>query len=142
METTSRSAELEPSGSQAVKALLRLREMVLAGELAAGSRIAEVAIADKLGVSRTPIRAALMRLEQEGLLELLPAGGYTVRTFTERDISEAKNTTTGPISFSGSPARFSGFDATTVSIKPGTSSTSLAKTCPSPVGAMALTRML
>ncbi len=89
MEPATRSAELEPSGSQAVKALLRLREMVLAGELAGGSRIAEVAIADKLGVSRTPIRAALMRLEQEGLLELLPTGGYTVRTFTERDISEA-----------------------------------------------------
>lgn len=83
------AAELEPQGSQAVKALLRLREMVLAGELPGGSRIAEVAIADKLGVSRTPIRGALMRLEQEGLLEQLPGGGYTVRTFTERDVSEA-----------------------------------------------------
>lgn len=83
------SAEAEPSGSQAVKALLRLREMVLAGELPGGSRIAEVAIAERLGVSRTPIRAALMRLEQEGLLEVLPGGGYTVRTFTERDIADA-----------------------------------------------------
>ena len=79
----------EPSGSQAVKALLRLREMVLAGELPGGSRIAEVAIAERLGVSRTPIRAALVRLEQEGLLELLPGGGYSVRSFTERDIAEA-----------------------------------------------------
>jgi len=83
------STDAEPSGSQAVKALRRLREMVLAGDLPGGSRIAEVAIAEKLGVSRTPIRAALMRLEQEGLLELLPGGGYTVRTFSERDISEA-----------------------------------------------------
>ncbi len=82
-------AEPEPSGSQAVKALLRLREMVLSGELPGGGRIAEVTIAEKLGVSRTPTRAALMRLEQEGLLELLPGGGYAVRTFTERDISEA-----------------------------------------------------
>lgn len=81
--------ETEPSGSQAVKAQLRLREMVLSGELAGGSRIAEVAIAEKLGVSRTPVRAALVRLEQEGLLETLPSGGYSVRTFTERDISEA-----------------------------------------------------
>lgn len=89
IEQEHRSPEAEPSGSQAVKALLRLREMVLAGELPGGSRIAEVAIAERLGVSRTPIRAALMRLEQEGLLELLPGGGYTVRTFTERDISEA-----------------------------------------------------
>uniref|UniRef100_UPI00398BEFF1 GntR family transcriptional regulator n=1 Tax=Polaromonas sp. YR568 TaxID=1855301 RepID=UPI00398BEFF1 len=39
--------------------------------------------------SRTPIRAALMRLEQEGLLESLPNGGFAVRTFSERDVSEA-----------------------------------------------------
>ncbi len=75
--------------SQAVKAQLRLREMILAGELAGGARIAELSIVEKLGVSRTPIRAALMRLEQEGLLESLPNGGYAVRTFSERDISEA-----------------------------------------------------
>lgn len=89
MEHEARSPDTEPSGSQAVRALLRLREMVLAGELPGGSRIAEVAISEKLGVSRTPIRGALMRLEQEGLLEQLPAGGYVVRTFSERDIAEA-----------------------------------------------------
>ncbi|MFD0668394.1 GntR family transcriptional regulator [Ramlibacter sp. MAHUQ-53] len=84
-----RPAESEPSGSQAVRALLRLREMVLAGELPSGSRIAELSIVEKLGVSRTPIRAALLRLEQEGLLEALPAGGYAVRSFTERDVHDA-----------------------------------------------------
>ncbi len=77
------------SGSQAVKAQLRLREMILAGDLPGGSRIAELAIVEKLGVSRTPIRAALMRLEQEGLLEALPNGGYAVRTFSERDVADA-----------------------------------------------------
>jgi GntR family transcriptional regulator of vanillate catabolism len=76
------------SGSQAVKAQLRLRELILAGELPGGARIAELAIVERLGVSRTPIRAALMRLEQEGLLEALPNGGYAVRTFSERDISD------------------------------------------------------
>ena len=75
--------------SQAVKAQLRLREMILAGELPAGARIAELVIVERLGVSRTPIRAALMRLEQEGLLESLPNGGYAVRTFSERDVSDA-----------------------------------------------------
>ena len=88
-ESHARAGEPEPSGSQAVKALLRLREMLLAGELPGGSRIAEVAVAERLGVSRTPVRAALVRLEQEGLLEQLPGGGYTVRTFTERDVSES-----------------------------------------------------
>jgi GntR family transcriptional regulator of vanillate catabolism len=79
----------EEGGSQAVKAQLRLREMILAGELPGGARIAELTIVEKLGVSRTPIRAALIRLEQEGLLEALPNGGYAVRTFSERDVSDA-----------------------------------------------------
>lgn len=79
----------DAGGSQAVKAQLRLREMILAGELAGGARIAELAIVERLGVSRTPIRAALMRLEQEGLLEALPNGGYAVRTFSERDVADA-----------------------------------------------------
>jgi GntR family transcriptional regulator of vanillate catabolism len=78
-----------PGHSQAVRAQLRLREMILAGELPAGSRIAELNLVDKLGVSRTPIRTALMKLEQEGLLEALANGGYAVRTFTERDVSDA-----------------------------------------------------
>ena len=77
------------SESAQVRAQLRLREMILAGELPGGTRIAELAIVEKLGVSRTPIRAALMRLEQEGLIVSLPNGGYAVRTFSERDVSEA-----------------------------------------------------
>ena len=79
----------EDGGSQAVKAQLRLRELILSGQLAAGSRIAELALVDLLGVSRTPIRAALMRLEQEGLLQALPGGGYAVRTFSEREVADA-----------------------------------------------------
>src|SRR3954468_1721966 len=79
----------EAGSSQAVKAQLKLREMILAGELPGGARIAELAIVERLGVSRTPIRAALMRLEQEGLLDALPNGGYAVRTFSERDVSDA-----------------------------------------------------
>jgi GntR family transcriptional regulator of vanillate catabolism len=80
---------IDAGGSQAVKAQLRLRELILAGELPAGSRIAEVAIVEKIGVSRTPIRAALMRLEQEGLLQALPGGGYAVRVFSEREVADA-----------------------------------------------------
>ena len=75
--------------SQSVRAQLALREMILAGELPPGSRIAELAVVERLGVSRTPIRAALMRLEQEGLLDKLPGGGFAVRTFSERDVADA-----------------------------------------------------
>lgn len=79
----------EEAGSQAIKAQQRLRELILTGALAAGARIAELALVELLGVSRTPIRAALMRLEQEGLLAALPSGGYAVRTFSEREAADA-----------------------------------------------------
>jgi len=82
-------SQAESGGSQAVKAQLRLREMILAGELPGGARIAELTLVERLGVSRTPIRAALMRLEQEGLLQALPNGGYAVRIFSERDVADA-----------------------------------------------------
>lgn len=83
------SEPLEEGGSQAVKVQLKLREMVLAGELQAGSRITELGLVDKLGVSRTPIRAALIRLEQEGLLQQIPSGGFAVRKFSEADVADA-----------------------------------------------------
>lgn len=77
------------SGDSAqVRALLQLRELILSGELAGGTRIAELAIVERLGMSRTPIRAALLRLEQEGLLQALPGGGYSVQSFSERDIAD------------------------------------------------------
>jgi GntR family transcriptional regulator of vanillate catabolism len=92
MYTSAMAKDVEPldaASSQAVKAQLRLRELILAGELPAGGRIAELAIVEKIGVSRTPIRAALMRLEQEGLLQALPGGGYAVRVFSEREVADA-----------------------------------------------------
>jgi GntR family transcriptional regulator of vanillate catabolism len=75
--------------SQTVKALLALRELLLNGELGAGARLSEVWAVDRLGVSRTPVRAALARLEEEGLLQALPSGGYAVRTFTEQEVFDA-----------------------------------------------------
>jgi GntR family transcriptional regulator of vanillate catabolism len=67
-----------------------LREMVLRGEFKPGERIFEVPIAERLSVSRTPIRLALERLAQEGLLETAgSAGGFTVKEFTIRDIWDA-----------------------------------------------------
>ena len=86
---SSEFVESDTGASQAVKAQLRLREMILSGELPSGARVTELAIVEKLGVSRTPIREALMRLEQEGLLQALANGGYVVRTFSEDDVSDA-----------------------------------------------------
>ena len=86
---TLNSDPLEEGTSQAVKVQLKLREMVLAGALQAGSRITELGLVEKLGVSRTPIRAALIRLEQEGLLQQMPSGGFAVRKFSEADVADA-----------------------------------------------------
>ena len=63
----------------------RIRELIVEGVLPAGKRVAEAAIAERLGVSRTPVRSALPALASEGLLE--PAGkrGYAVRNFTVED---------------------------------------------------------
>lgn len=83
------AAATAPTESAQVRAQLQLREWILSGVLPGGERIAELAIVERLGVSRTPIRAALMRLEQEGLLDALPGGGYAVRSFSERDVSDA-----------------------------------------------------
>lgn len=83
------TAVLIPNQSAQLKAQLKLREMILAGELPGGARIAELTLVERLGFSRTPIRAALMRLEQEGLLDALPNGGFAVKTFSERDVADA-----------------------------------------------------
>lgn len=55
-----------------------LRQAILNGRLAAGARLRQTELADQLGISRTPIREALVRLQQEGLLELLPRAGVRV----------------------------------------------------------------
>lgn len=75
--------------TQTLKALLGVRDLVLGGGMAAGERLSEIALSQMLGVSRTPLRAALSRLEQEGLLELIPSGGYAVRSFTLADVFDA-----------------------------------------------------
>jgi len=59
----------------------RLREMILSGELAAGERLTEIALAERLGVSRTPVRAVLPLLAAEGFLESVGKRGYAVRLF-------------------------------------------------------------
>jgi GntR family transcriptional regulator of vanillate catabolism len=75
--------------SQTVKAQLRLRELIVGGELKPGQRIAELALVERVGASRTPIRMALVRLQEEGLLDALPGGGFVVKDFSEDDIHDA-----------------------------------------------------
>ena len=74
---------------QQLQATLRIREMILRGELSPGQRVAESAIAQKFDLSRTPIRQALPALAEEGLLVRTGKRGYAVRVFTIGEIVTA-----------------------------------------------------
>ena len=75
--------------SQTERAVLGIRDLILRGECQSGARLSEVDLAERLGVSRTPVRAALQRLADEGLVEAVQPTGYLVRSFTESDIFDA-----------------------------------------------------
>jgi len=75
--------------TQLSEAIVRIREMILRGELAPGQRVAEAPVAEQLGMSRTPVRQALPLLAQEGLLTEHGTRGYAVRAFTARDVLDA-----------------------------------------------------
>jgi GntR family transcriptional regulator of vanillate catabolism len=70
------------------EALVRIRQMILQGAFSPGERIPEALVAEKLGLSRTPVRQALPVLAKEGLLAPSGARGYAVRAFTVQEIAE------------------------------------------------------
>jgi GntR family transcriptional regulator of vanillate catabolism len=71
------------------RVLVALRKMIVSGELPAGERLVEIPTAERLGVSRMPVRMAFRTLEQEGLLSKNEGRGYTVRTVTTHEIAGA-----------------------------------------------------
>lgn len=75
--------------SQFTRALAGLRSLILGGAFEAGARLRETALADQLGISRTPLRQAMARLVEEGLLERVETGGCRVAAFSFDDIVDA-----------------------------------------------------
>ncbi len=69
--------------------LMQLRDLILRGEFAPNQRLAEQQLAERLNASRTPVRAALVTLEQECLVKTNETGGYLVRQFTPREVADA-----------------------------------------------------
>lgn len=65
-----------------------LRQAILRGELQPGERLLEIHLADKLGVSRTPIREAIRKLELEGLVLMMPRRGAVVAEITEKSLRD------------------------------------------------------
>ena len=66
-----------------------VRRRIVEGELGRGAKLRQEALADALGVSRTPLREALRRLAAEGLVEFHPNRGATVATLTAEDVRSA-----------------------------------------------------
>lgn len=78
-------------GDRVTLAYCRLRELIVTGRLAPGSRIIETSVANRLGVSRTPVRAALQRLQQEGYVIVTSPGQQSrmaVAPLTQEDAIE------------------------------------------------------
>ena len=73
----------ETSSERAVHAL---RELILRGDYPAGTRLGEVELAERLGVSRTPVRHALTQLAAEGLVELSPNKGARVNSWSVAEL--------------------------------------------------------
>lgn len=65
-----------------------LREAIIVGELKPGERLMEVQLSEKMGVSRTPIREAIRKLELEGLVKTLPRKGVYVAELSPEDIED------------------------------------------------------
>jgi DNA-binding GntR family transcriptional regulator len=96
MAVSDRLAALEPrwsvhfTGAGAADSVYTtLREAVLGGDLKAGDGLIEEQVARQFGISRTPVREALLRLESEGLALRVPRRGLVVRTISEHDLLEA-----------------------------------------------------
>ena len=78
-------------GDRVTLAYRRLRELIVTGKLAPGSRIIETSVVGRLGVSRTPVRAALQRLQQEGYVVVTSPGQQSrmaVAPLTQEDAIE------------------------------------------------------
>jgi DNA-binding GntR family transcriptional regulator len=65
-----------------------IRQAIITGELKPGERLMEVQLAEKMGVSRTPIREAIRKLELEGLVEMLPRKGALVADLSIKDMMD------------------------------------------------------
>jgi len=70
------------------KILESIRDAILSGQLRPGEKVTEPELAERFGISRTPIREAFRQLESEGYLTVIPRKGAVVISFTEKDIKE------------------------------------------------------
>ncbi len=88
MARTAATTEKSANAVLSASAYQHIRQKLVSGSLSAGTKISEQALADELGISRTPVRDALRQLEQEGLIERVPRVGTIVREHTTKEIRQ------------------------------------------------------
>ena len=65
-----------------------LREMILKGKFTQDAVYSETKLAEEIGISRTPVRDALQRLNQDGFIDILPSKGFVLHKMTPHDVLE------------------------------------------------------
>ena len=83
-----RRKQIERHQTLREKILETIRDAILKGTMKPGERVSEPDLAERFGISRTPIREAFRQLESEGYLEVVPRKGAVVASLSERDIEE------------------------------------------------------
>jgi len=83
-----RKKQIERHQTLREKILEMIRDAILKGTMKPGERVSEPELAERFGISRTPIREAFRQLESEGYLEVVPRKGAIVASLSERDIEE------------------------------------------------------
>ena len=96
--------------SSSQRAVQELRTRIFSGELAAGSDHLESELADLLGMSRTPIREAVLTLESQGLLEMRPRKGVRILPLSPEDMAEIYDVLTELESHAAEHAAFAGYE--------------------------------
>ncbi|MGB9698940.1 MAG: GntR family transcriptional regulator [Thermodesulfobacteriota bacterium] len=79
---------IHPPRSLADQIYEHLKAKILHGDIKPGERMMQIPVAEKLSISRTPVRDAFRRLEQDGLVEKLPQGGVRVSVIPEETVKE------------------------------------------------------
>jgi len=95
----------------------RIRDMIIEGQLAPGTRIHEGQLGKALGVSRTPLREALKFLASEGLVDLVPGRGGLVRRLTPKDVRDLLDVLTALESLAGRLACRNATDAQIAAVR-------------------------
>lgn len=80
--------KIKTRGGLASKAYNQLKDSIISGKLTPGMRLQEESLTEKMGISRTPFREALNRLNSEGLVDIVPKKGARVAQLTEEDLDD------------------------------------------------------